>query len=317
MKLRLINICCVCLLALGFTACTDEPEGDNYYTFTGEMISDYISNRPYYSEFKEICQRAGVMDMLATYGTYTCFLPSNEAVQDYLKERGMNSVADLTDADCDTIARTHLVANLYSTFEMTTTELPDANLLGRYMSTEAGVDSAHNTVIYVNKTSHVLFADTLSDGAIIHQHDSVENGIIQPVDRVITMPNTYLSDMVKKDESISLFYHALIATGVKEQVLPVKDPTYDKHKPKYYYKSHIWNEVAWVPDAKKFGFTLFIEPDSVYREKFKEDGISTEGGDLRAMYDLTCKIYDPVFPNDVNAEGHKFENLTDSVNPLR
>ena len=40
-------------------------------------------------------------------------------------------------------------------------------------------------------------------------------------------------------------------------------------------------------------------------------------GDLRALYNLACDLYDPVYPQDVDAPGHSFENLTDSVNPLR
>ena len=84
----------------------------------------------------------------------------------------------------------------------------------------------------------------------------------------------------------------------------MEDPEYTKNQPKYYYKSHTWNEVAWVPDTKKYGFTAFVEPDSIYLAKFQEYGISTANGNLRAVYELACKIYDPVFPEDVNAAGH-------------
>ncbi|MBO6017789.1 MAG: fasciclin, partial [Prevotella sp.] len=40
-------------------------------------------------------------------------------------------------------------------------------------------------------------------------------------------------------------------------------------------------------------------------------------GDIRALYDLACSIYDKVYPKDVSKEGHSFENLTDSINPLK
>ena len=66
-----------------------------------------------------------------------------------------------------------------------------------------------------------------------------------------------------------------------------------------------------------YGFKAFVDPDSVYLAKFQEYGISTANGNVRALYDLACKIYDPVYPNDVSAPGHSFENLTDSVNPLK
>ena len=148
-----IRVALMTLAAFAFMApmvsCSDEPDAENYYTFTGEMLSDYLNNRPEYSEFKTICERANLMDLLATYGHYTCFLPSNEAVQFYLKERGLSSLDQLSDADCDTIARTHLVTNMYSTFEMTQDRLPTANLLGRYLATSQGVDADSNAVVYL------------------------------------------------------------------------------------------------------------------------------------------------------------------------
>ena len=96
------------ILTPSLTSCSDEPDKSNFYTFTGEMASDYLKNRPEYSEFTQIVERAGLMDLLATYGHYTCFVPSNDAINTYLKNIGKSSLNDLTDADCDTIARTHL-----------------------------------------------------------------------------------------------------------------------------------------------------------------------------------------------------------------
>ena len=121
------------------TSCSDEPDTEHFYTFTGEMLSDYLNNRPYYSEFKTIVERADLMDLLATYGQYTCFLPSNEAIENYLHERGLQSIDQLTDADCDTIARTHLVANMYSTFEMNQDRLITDKLPGPNTATSQGV----------------------------------------------------------------------------------------------------------------------------------------------------------------------------------
>ena len=109
-KLGLIGL--MGLMGLTMTNCSDEPDSEYFYTFTGEMMSDWLKSpdRPEYSEFAEIVQRAGLMDLLATYGHYTCFAPNNDAVDKFLKSRGLSSVSQLSDADCDTIARTHLVS---------------------------------------------------------------------------------------------------------------------------------------------------------------------------------------------------------------
>ena len=289
------------LLVPSVSSCSDEPDAENFYTFTGEMMSDYLMNREQYSEFAEIVERADLMGLLATYGHYTCFVPSNDAVNKFLRDKGLQSVSQLTDADCDTIARTHLISNMYSTMEMTQDRLATANMMGRYLSTSQGFDKDSNAVVYVEGLAHIYYE--LKD-------DSVENGIMQPIDMVLEKSNSYVSDILRENSTIGLFYEALVATGVLDDMMQVEDPDWNpRSHPKYYYTSDFWHEVAWVPDTKKYGYTVFVEPDSVYHSK----GIKT----LRELYDKACEIYDKVYKNDVNAPGHSFENLTDSVNPLR
>ena len=319
------------LLATGsLTSCSDEPDSEYFYAFTGEMMSDYLRNRTQYSEFAAIVDKAELMPLLSTYGKYTCFLPDNDAVDKYLQERGLTSVDQLSKEDCDTIARTHLVNNIYSTFEMTQDRLPNANLLGRYIATSQGVDNDSNAVVYLEGLTHIIFEKTYDDGTVVHQNDSVENGIVQPIDMVIEKSNSTVTDILRDNPKISLFYKAFEATGLKDLLVEkVADETWDPKKyQKYYYKSHVRNEVAWVPDTKKYGFTAFVEPDSIYREYFKNgykgQPIDTSKGDLYALYDLACKVYGPVYGHDENGnpldeakDGWKFENLTDSINPLK
>jgi len=291
------------LNTLMLTSCSDEPDSEYFYTFTGEMMSDYLKNRPEYSDFAEIVERAGLMDLLATYGHYTCFVPSNDAVKDFLQKRGLSSLSQLSDADCDTIARTHLVNNMYTTYDMTVDRLPTANMMSRYLATSSGFDNDSNAVIFLEGLAHIYF--DLKD-------DSVENGIMQPIDMVIEKSNSYITDVMRDNPRISTFYNALVATGVIDEVQKVVDPDWDpKNYERERHKSYQWSEVYWVPDTKKYGYTFFIEPDDVLEEKY---GIAK--GDIRALYNKACEIYDKVYPQDISAPGHSFENLTDSVNPL-
>ena len=233
-KIRVTLMAMAAFLATGsLTSCSDEPDSEYFYTFTGEMMSDYLKNRPQYSMFAAICERADLMDLLATYGQYTCFLPNDSAVGVYLHERGLSSIDGLSDADCDTIARTHLVANMYSTYEMNQDRLATANMLGRYLATS--VDSVTAEIV-IEGLAHVYY--DLKD-------DSVENGIVHPINMVIEKSNSYVADILRDNPRISIFYQGLVATNVREQILPVEDPNYNfKSYKKYYYKSHTWSEVG-------------------------------------------------------------------------
>ena len=293
------------LNTLMLTSCSDEPDSEYFYTFTGEMMSDWLKNRPEYSEFTEIVERAGLMSLLASYGHYTCFAPSNDAVDIFLRGRGLSSVSQLSDADCDTIARTHLVSYMYTTYDMIGHKLSTVNMMNRYLGTEPGFDNDSNAVIVLEGLARIKF--DLKD-------DSVENGVMQPIDRVVEKSNSYIADIVRANPKISLFYKALEATGVINDVMLVEDETYNPRNYEPYYTTTGASETNKkkyeAPDTKKYGYTFFIEPDSLLEAKY---GIT----DLKGLYDKACELYDPVYPNDVNAPGHSFENLTDDVNPLR
>ena len=287
------------------TSCSDEPDSQYFYTFTGEMMSDWLKNRPEYSEFTEIVERANMMDLLATYGHYTCFAPSNDAIDKYLQGRGFSSVSQLSDADCDTIARTHLVSYMYTTYEMIGSKLPTVNMLSRYLSTEPGFDSDSNAVIVLERQARIKFDQ---------KDDSVENGIVQPIDMVIEKSNSYISDLLRENPKISIFYNALKETGVINDMMLVEDEDYNPkdYEPDYGTTggSETEDKRYDAPDTKKYGYTIFVETDSLLEAKY---GIK----DIKGLYDKACEIYDQVYPQDVNAPGHSFENLTDSVNPLR
>ena len=181
-------------------------------------------------------------------------------------------------------------------------------MMNRYLGTEPGFDNDSNAVIVLEGLAKIKF--DLKD-------DSVENGIMQPIDAVIEKSNSYISDMLRENPKISTFYKALVATDVINDVMLVEDEDYN---PKDYvplygasgeYEQTVGAKKYEAPDTKKYGYTFFIEPDSLLEAKY-----NIPKGDLRALYNLACTIYDEVYPQDVNASGHSFENLTDSVNPF-
>ncbi len=288
-------------------SCNDEPDGSNFYSFTGQMMSEYLTENADFSDYATIVTRAGLMDLLSAYGHYTCFAPTNDAIQQYLQEKGISSLDDLTDADCDTIARTPLVNVMYSTTEKrgesTTAELAPQHLMRRNLQVTHGTDSAGNAVVYINTNSMVYFE---------HQDDSVENGIMQPVNRVIENSTLSTSSLIEKNENVQLYAEALRATKLSEKLDAYRDNDYDadlyEDKIQYTTGASI-KEVAIPPAQRLYGFTAFVVKDSLLKARY---GIET----LRQLYDKAAEIYAVMYPDDVNKEGWQYENLTDSINPL-
>lgn len=284
--------------AMGFMACEDDLDNEHYYTFTGEMMSDYIISREQYSDFATVVRRAELMDLLSTYGHYTCFLPDNKAMAEFLSAKGVSSVDSLTDEQCDTIARTHLVGNMYSTIEMNDGTLHTANMNRRYIQITHGTDADSNAIVILNRSSYIYFET---------QDDSVENGIVHPINKVLENSNSSVADILQENTKISLFNEALKLTKVQDELILMKDESYDNTSYKrYYYTSDFWKEVATVPDTKKYGFTIFVEPDSILSEKYN----------IRTIDDLKVRaklIYDETYPEDA---GKYDDDWTNPKNPL-
>ena len=281
-------------------ACSDEPDESNYYTFTGKMMSEYLYAHEEFSEFTAIVERAGMMDLLATYGAYTCFPPTNDAVREFLRGRGLNSINDLTDADCDTIARTHLVGNMYATSEMNDGVLTTPNMNRRYIEITHELDDDQNSVVFLNRSGHIIFS---------MQDDSVENGIMQPINVVLESSNRMLPDVMRQNSKISIFNAALTITGLSDSLYKYKEEWNPKDWPRIKYTSHVNKETATVPDEKKYGFTVFVPTDSVLEEKY---GIRS----VEDLYRKACEIYDVTYPEDAHAEYHSLEAARDYRNPL-
>ncbi len=289
----------------GFIACEDSVDSEHYYTFTGEMMSDYINNRPEYSDFARIVERADLMDLLSTYGHYTCFLPSNDAFAVYLQQNGLNTVEELSAGMCDTIARTHLVGNMFTTLEMMDGALNTANMNRQYLQISHEKDDNENTVTVLNKSAQIYYAT---------QNDSVENGIVHPISAVLESYSAVLPDVMGENPRLSLFNEALKATGLDSVIRQVRDESYVRKENYYRYVSDFWVEIAVTPDERRIGFTVVAEPDDVFKEKAQID-VDDKANRLRQLYDYAARTIVKK-TGEENEDYWKFENITNPNNPL-
>ena len=111
MKLKKIFAFMSLAIAL-FSACSDEPDSQYLYTFTGEMMSQYLENRPEFSLFSEAVKRAGLDKQLSAYGHYTCFAPNDSAVNRWLKGKGLASLEELSDKEKRTACKSVVYSGL-------------------------------------------------------------------------------------------------------------------------------------------------------------------------------------------------------------
>jgi len=260
---------------LGLASCKEDIDESNLYTFTGETIEDYLANREdQFSNFNYILKRAGLDKLMASYGTYTCFAPVNDAVTAYvdslyadmshedLPHNGMTGpgLEGLTDSLCNDIAKFHLVNQQYMAVDMGK-NITITSMLGREMNTST--DSVTGNTV-VNAYSQIISID-----------NELENGVVHVIDHVLTRSNSLIFGEMSKHEEFTIFTEALQLTGLADSLNQYK-------KDKTFSVDNTYN--FYVPTECLVGFTIFAETDAV----LKVNGI-TSVQDLAAYAN---KIYE-------------------------
>ena len=303
-KIKKMSLAALLLLAGFFNvSCLDEIAPGNYYTFTGETVAGFLDNKNQdFSSFIYVLKKAELWSSLSTYGTYTCLAPTNSAFEQFLQEKGIPSVSDLTIAECDTIARTHIIEYTFYCTELVEGSIPYPNMLDRYLTYSADSDTINNnkTIIFrINKKSQIIERD-----------DTVQNGVVHIVDMVIQPSSDFLPDVIKADTTVSLFYTALVETRLSDSLINFideryKEPGGDSTTIGVKYKTGLETERGIYPAKRYFKFTAFVEKNEVFRAK----GIYTLD-DLKAY---AKSVYDASYPEHAG----KFDNdPTDRRNPL-
>lgn len=240
----LLKLILVFLTALVFQNCTQENIKQN--TDGTLNITDYLRANPDYSMFLEILNITNYASFMNTYGTYTLFLPTNEAVKQYLKDLGVSSLKEVPLVDLQNLAKLHILDKKINTTSFTDGKIGTESMQGQYLITGA---ANINGVSYatVNKTSNIVASNVV-----------VGNGVIHVIDKVLRVADKTLAQTIEANKELSLFTELLKATG-----------WYDKLNQPLTY------------DANKVGsyLTVLVQTNEV----FSKAGFSTLD-DLKAKY---------------------------------
>lgn len=290
------------LLGFSFSSCTDEDVPDSYYSATKVTAAGFLSANPgRFSEFVGILNRANYYSLISTYGEFTVFAPTNDAMNAWLANHGYKSVDDVPVALCDTLARTHIVKKgAYFTTDVSDGTLPEMNMNDRYIviSSDSDVNNNNALVFYVNKAAKM-----------IEPNDSVTNGVVHVIDHTLTTSNLFLPDLIEADPQAKIFSQALQLTGMDDSISKYIDPTYSCDIDSVINGVHTYYGGYWqyahFPEKRYFKYTAFVEPDSV----FAAAGINN----LDDLKKYAKKIYDATYPEDA---GQYDEDWTNRKNPL-
>jgi uncharacterized surface protein with fasciclin (FAS1) repeats len=268
-----------------FTTCIKDDYDKNYTTFEEDTIISFLANNEIFSEFYKLLQAEGLTDLLNTYGPYTCFAPTNEAMRKYY-EANNTSFESLSGEMRKETVNNALLRRMYQSKDFPEGALTTLNFDSRYLYIHT-TPSENQVMIYVNRDSRIVLLD-----------QKVHNGIVHAVDAVIPVNKTSLPEVIVQTPGYTLFSEALIATGLIDS-FPVILIDYHQETliPEYYTVKYN------TPPSWKYGYTALLESDSVYAVNniHKLD-------ELKAY---AAKVYDLMYPEDRN-----ISDVTDRRNSL-
>lgn len=306
------------LMAIGVLSCKDDIPEEYQKTAQKDMLSDYLKKHEDFSLFARIVEKAGKMDLFSTYGTYTCFAPTNAAVSSYLASHGFSSVEEIPNEECDTLVSTVTIASSALTLSdlRGLSFIEENNMLGRSLKLEE-VPMTIQTKYGEEEVSTFIINGT---GKVIYElaNDTVLNGFVHPIDGMVRASSALLPDVISKDPTLTIWAQCLLLTGLNNELVRRRDESYNYHdfeEMEGRYKSNDHYNYCRVPRTRNYGYTAFCVQDEVlnhyskYDKKFNRDINSWED-----LYDYACTKY----PEGAGQSyyGKSASALKDSRNPL-
>lgn len=281
-----------CLGLLVFSGCREEINKDDLYTFTGETVESFLEkNDSLYSHYVDLLNvvrlsdrtQSTVSKLLSSYGNYTCFAPTNDAIKEFLDSayvQGRFNTNDFTVLLDSAKAGKHLgdslakvivynsIINCGNSTAYETAVFPTdngvfalPNMNDRYLTATSATENGKMEYYVLNNVK------------IIYKDIEVENGYVHGVNKVVAPSTSTVSDLFKDTKNMTLFASLLEKTGWIDSM--GTDYYRDEDYEKIYQSSDLSTEIpeqigasqykkdTFVPEHRKYGFTVFAETDDV------------------------------------------------------
>ncbi|MBR4967682.1 MAG: fasciclin domain-containing protein [Bacteroidaceae bacterium] len=331
-KMKVWALSALTIVAGGtFTSCSDEIAESNRFTFTGELISNHLKNNPdKYSNFCKILDQAKIgkkagsmLTTLSTYGSYTCFAPTNEAIEKYINEKyneyleskelnaidptvkivntGITSpyLEDLSDSMATVIAKNHILEQGLTTIEVGNGAFPKKTMNRRSVMLGWTNDSLGFSVATVDGIE------------VAEQNIETENGYIHCIKGTLSPSDQPTSALLASQPAFTLFSEALTKTGFDEYLTKYEiDPDYDglsNYGPPFQTQN---KQEPPYPEAYNQGFTLLVETDELLADPNK----NAMGLSIQSIEDLEWFAAN-WYGNITNKEKQEFDYKGDYTNP--
>ena len=222
--------------AITFTACdkdvfdinTDPFKDQTYTTTLMSPISSFLAEQENYSEYVKMLNYSNMFNALnqSSSGTsFTAFVPTNDALKEFYKRRGVDSLEQLTKEYARQFVLYHTVKD---------------SILPESFVQKKSVQNLNGDVISISIDSlHAGEALLNNEGRVVEMGLSAYNGKVYVLSKAMTPLVETVYDRVADSGTSGIMAEALRATGWADKLSVVIDTTINQNREKiithYYY----------------------------------------------------------------------------------
>ena len=308
------------------TACHEDIDTSARYVFTERTIASYLDDHAQFSEYVRLLKEQPVSDvskttvyqLMTAYGYYTCFAPTNDAIQMYLDSLVIKGI--IPEASWDAFPSERAKDSVRAVIVLNSI-LDGTKQERTYISAEfpkTNEEFAINTMAdrKISVTYYKQDLDSMSiDGIcpVSKKNRDIEtiNGFIHQLGYVINPSNETLGSTLHQfafdyESGLSVMANLIETCGLIDTLTKVRDERYEVLYKTGAFPSFKWQLRGWeipAPEHRKYGFTLFAETDDFWEAELGKDRRDITKEDVIAW--LENKNF---YPDAVNDDDYRNEN---------
>ncbi len=278
-------------------SCTEEVDTSTRYVFKEETIISYLSKQEQYSEYVKLLALVPVSEMssstvgqlLSARGNYTCFAPTNDAIQTYLEGLVEDGLITAPNWDLESFPSQHKLDSVraavvlnsvidggdetqYGTWDFpqeSNGEFPLTNMCDRRV-----------TVRYVDEHPDSIYLNYDCPVSVRNRDIPAINGTIHCMEKVLAPKDISMATLLggileRKEKGFLVAARVIDACGLLDTLSKLRDERYEKLYNQGVIKDFQSNWVfygagaqskAFAPRHRNYGFTIFAETDSFWVE---------------------------------------------------
>ena len=309
------------ILLLLFAACTEDVDTSARYVFTERTIASYLEDHAQFSEYVRLLKEQRVSDasettvyqLMTAYGYYTCFAPTNEAIQFYMDSLVIKGIIPEATWDAMPDERTRdsirFVIVLNSILDGTKQEKTFVSAEFPNENEEFDVNTMADRKISVTTDKadrDSFYIDGICPISKKNRDIETLNGYIHQVGYVINPSNETLGSTLHKftidyESNFNVMARLVEICGLTDTLSQIKDERYETLYRNGAFPNFNWQLRSWAipaPEHRKYGFTLFAETDKFWEKELKKGCREITTEDIIKW--ITDKGYYPEAVNDGN-----------------